>query len=136
VGGEELADLGINLVAVIGASLLCHTDAAVRLKGSLEGLVGLETNDGLLALVQIAGTMGGDGGDNLGVHIQNAAGLSFLLLQIQYLCPQIFCVLCRAGQESVISVIGMIVFLDEITDIDFMFPLAAYKLVPFRSHLK
>mgnify|MGYP002508081812 CR=1 FL=1 len=103
VGGEELGNLGIHLIAIVGAGLLCHTDAAVGLQGALERLVGLEAYDGLLALVKVSGAMGSDGGDYLGIHIQDAAGFSFLLLEIEHLCPQILGVLGRAGKECLIA---------------------------------
>ena len=41
VVGKDLMQLGRGLVAVGGAGLLCHLDAAVGHKGALEGLVGL-----------------------------------------------------------------------------------------------
>ena len=41
VVGKDLVQLGRGLVAVGGAGLLCHLDAAVGHKGALEGLVGL-----------------------------------------------------------------------------------------------
>ena len=136
VSGEELGDLGIHFVAIVGAGFLCHTDTAVGLQGALERLVGLEAHDGLLALVKVSGAMGSDGGDYLGVHIQDAAGFSFFLLQIQHLCPQILSVLCRAGKECLIAVIGMIVPLDEVADIDFFVPFACHKICPFWSHFE
>ena len=125
---EELGDLGIYLVAVVGTSLLCHTDTTVGLKRSLERLIGLETYDGLLALVKISGAMRSNGRNNLGVHIENAACFSFLLLKIQYHSPKILGVLGRASQEGIITVIGMIVSLDEVTHVDFLVPFATYKI--------
>ena len=136
VGGEELGNLGIHLIAVVGAGLLRHADAAVGLQGSLERLVGLEAYDGLLALVKVPGAMGGDGGDDFGVHVKDAAGFSFLLLQVEHLCPQILGVLCGSGKECLIAVIGMVVPLDEVADIDFFVPFACHKICPFWSHFE
>ena len=45
VVGKDLVQLGAGLVAVGGAGLLCHLDAAVGHEGALEGLVGLQTHD-------------------------------------------------------------------------------------------
>jgi hypothetical protein len=128
VNGEELGDLRIYFIAVVGASLLCHTDTAVRLKGTLEGLVSLEAYDGLLALVKVARAVRGDGGDNLGVHVKNAAGFSFLLLKIKNHVPKVLGVLGGASQERLITVIGMIISLDEVTNVNFLVPLATYKI--------
>ena len=136
VGGEELGNLGVYLIAVVGAGLLCHADSAIRLQRPLEGLVGLEADDGLLALVKISGAMGSDGGDNLGIHVQNTARFSLLLLQIQHLRPQILGVLCRAGKEILIAVIGMVVSLDKVAHVDFFIPFACHEICPFWSHFE
>ena len=134
VSGEKFGNFRINLITVVGASLLCHTNTAVRLQRSLERLVGLEAYDCLFALVKVSGAMGGNCGYNLGIHIKDAACFSFLFLQVKHLCPQILCVLCCAGKESLITVIRMIVPLNEITHVDFFVPLACYKICPFWSH--
>ena len=128
VNREELGDLRIYFVAVVSASLLCHTDTAIRLKGSLEGLVCLETYDGLLALVKVSGTMGSDSGNNLGVHVKNAACFSLLLLQVKYHCPKILCVLGRISKEGLVTIIRMVVSLDEVTNVDFFVPFATYEI--------
>ena len=78
VYGEELADLRIYGITIVCASLLSHTDTAVYLHGTLERLVGLETYDGLLALIQVARAMRGDGRYYLGIHIQYTACLTLL----------------------------------------------------------
>ena len=87
VGREELGNLGIYFIAVICTSFFCHTNTTVRLQGSLERSVCLETYDSLLALVKITGAVGSDGGNNFGVHIQNAACLTLFSGKIQYHLP-------------------------------------------------
>ena len=80
--GKDFHDLGIDFIAVFSASLLCHADAAERLQSTLERLVGLQADDLFEILVQIAGTVGRDRGDDFGVHVQHAACLTLLTGQI------------------------------------------------------
>ncbi len=80
VSGEELADLRINFVTIVRTCLLCHSDTAIRLKGTLKRLIGLETYDCLFALVKIARAVGCNGRNYLGVHVKHTASLTFLLL--------------------------------------------------------
>ena len=79
VNSEELNDLRVYLITVIGASLHSHADTAVRHQSSLERSVCLETNDLLEIFVQITCCVRGKGGNDLGVHIQNTACFSFFL---------------------------------------------------------
>ena len=51
VFGEKLHDLRVHLIAVVLAGLHRHADAAVGLKGPLEGLVGLKAHDGFFFLI-------------------------------------------------------------------------------------
>ena len=65
-----------GLVAVGGAGLLRHLDAAVGHECTLQGLVGLQADDLLKlfqALVDVAGAVCGQTADDLGLHIQHAA---------------------------------------------------------------
>ena len=130
--GEELHDLGVHMVAVLLTGLHRHADAAVGLQGPLEGLVGLEAHDFLSALVQIARPVGGDGGDDAGVHVQHAALLPLLAGQVHDLVPQGLGVLGGTGQEGLVAVIGGVILLDEVPDIDLLLPHAGGEGVPLR----
>ena len=130
VGGEELLHLRIDGISVVGAGLLCHTDTAVRHHRTLEGLIGLEADDLFFVLVQIAGAMGGDGGDDAGVHIENTAGFSFLPGQLHDLFPQIKRILGRALEELFVAVVGCIVMANKTADVDLAHPSAAFKSAP------
>ena len=130
MGGEELFHLRIDGIAVVRTSLLRHTDAAVGHHRALEGLVGLEANDLLFLFIQIAGAVGGDGRDDLGVHIQHTAGFSFLPGQFHNLIPQIQCILRRSLEEVLVAVVGCIVMADKAADVDLPHPGAAFKSTP------
>ena len=134
VGGEELLHLRIQVIAVILAGLLGHADAAVGHEGALKGLIGLEADDGLLLLIQVAGAMAEDGGNDLGIHVQYAAGLAFLLGELQHFVPQGGGIGGRALQEAVITIVGGVVVHDKVTNIDLGFPTAAFEFFPFVTH--
>ena len=135
VFGEDVLDLRINGVAVVGASLLSHSQAAVRHKSSLEGLVCLETNDLLQILINITCCVRSKRRYNLCIHIENAACFSFLLCKLHNVSPELLGSFCRAGEEAFIAVIRCVVLLDELTDINFLGPVTAYETFPFLWHL-
>ena len=131
--GKDLVQLLAGLVAVGGASLLCHLDAAVGHEGALEGLVGLQTHDLLQilqAFVDIAGAVSGQAADHFGLHIQHAALGALGLLQLLQGTPQLVGCLGGAGQKAFVAVIRGVVLLDEVAHIDFFFPDAALKAFP------
>ena len=131
--GEDLVQLLAGLVAVGGAGLLRHLDAAVGHEGALERLVGLQT-DHLFQILQfgidVAGAVGRQAGNNLSLHIQHAALGALFLLQDLQSAPKFVGGVGGTGQEGLVTVVGTIVFLDEVADIDFLFPDAAFKAFP------
>ena len=130
VHGEELAHPGIDRVAVILAGLLRHADAAVGHERALERLVRLQSDDLLLVLVEIARAVGGDGGDDLRIHVQHAALGDLLLRQRADLIPQVERILCRPLEEILVAVVGRVVVLDEAADVDLAAPGRALEAVP------
>ena len=135
VFGEEVNDLRINLIAIVSAGFYSHADAAVGLKRTFEGLICLESHNRFLFLVQISGTMGSNGGNNFGVHIQNSAGFPLLLVQLHNLIPQLFGVLSRAGQEGIVAVVRGVVCLNKVADIDFAHPYSRLECSPLLFHI-
>ena len=130
VYGEELAHPGIDRVAVILAGLLRHADAAVGHERALERLVRLQSDDLLLVLVKIPRAVGGDGGDDLRVHVQHAALGDLLLRQRTDLIPQVERVLRRPLEEILIAIVGRVVVLDKAADVDLAAPGRALEAVP------
>ena len=133
VGGEEFLHIRIQSIAVVSTCLLCHTDAAVGLQGTLKRGIGLKAYNSFFGFIKISGTMGRNGGNDFGIHIQDTAGFSFLTAQIQNLIPKLQGILCRSGKKSFISVIRVVILLDKIAHIDFVLPVTAYKTIPFCS---
>src|SRR5699024_6584625 len=110
------------------------TDSAVRHHRALEGLVSLDADNLLLAPVKVSSGMGCNGGDNLGVHTQEAACRALFLRQVKNHVPQILGILCRGSQEGLVPIVGLIVLLDEVPDIYLCLPGAAHKIFPLWSH--
>ena len=131
--GKDLVQLGAGLVAVGGAGLLGHFDAAVGHKGPLEGLVGLQADDLLKVLeifVDVAGAVRGQAADHFGLHVQHAAFGALFLLQLLQGAPELVGGFGGAGQEAFVPRIGGVVFLDKVADVDFFFPDTALKAFP------
>jgi len=133
VVGKDLVQLLAGLVAVGGAGLLGHLDAAVGHESTLEGLVGLQAHDLLQILqvfVNVAGAVGGQAADDLRLHVQHAALGALGLLQLLQGTPQLVGRLGGAGQKALVAVIRGVILLDEVAHIDFLFPDAALKAFP------
>ena len=133
VVGKDLVQLLAGLVAVGGAGLLGHLDAAVGHESTLEGLVGLQAHDLLQILqvfVNVAGAVSGQAADDLRLHVQHAALGALGLLQLLQGTPQLVGRLGGAGQKALVAVVGSVILLDEVAHIDFLFPDAALKAFP------
>ena len=115
---EDALHFRVKLAAVFFHAGAHHADAAEGHDGALEGLIGLQAHDLLQLFVDIAGCVGGDIGNDLGVEVQHAAGGALLLHQLQHFVPQLGGALSGAGEEAGIAIVGRVVFLDELADID------------------
>ncbi len=133
VVGKDLVQLRRGLVAVGGAGLLCHLDAAIGHKGALEGLVGLQADDLLQILqtfVNVTGAVSGQAADHIGLHVQHAALGALGLLQLLQGTPQLVGRFGGAGQERLVAVVRGVILLDKVTHVDFFFPDTAFKAFP------
>ncbi len=131
--GEDLVQLRVDLIAVGGRRLLRHLDAAEGHERALEGLVGLQA-DHLLqilhALVDIAGAVGSQARNDLGLAFQHAALGALLLLQLLQASPEPVGRLGGRRQKAFVTVVHGVVILDELADVDVLFPLSARKAAP------
>ena len=98
---------------------------------TLEGLVGLEADDLLERLVDVAGAVGRDTRDDLGVHVKDAAVLALLLEEVHDLVPELRGGFSGAGEERGVALVGGVVLLDEITDVNLAIPVALSEALPF-----
>ena len=128
--GVELDDLRVDLVAVVRAGLHRHADAAVDVERALEGLVGLESDDPLEGLVDVSRGMACDRGDDLRVHVEDAAVLALLLEEAHDLAPEGVGGTGRLREEGLVAVVGGVVSLDKVADVDLALPVSADEAVP------
>ena len=100
--GKDLVKLCRGLIAVHLAGLLSHLDTAEGHECSLQGLICLKT-DNLLeilhGIIHVSCAVSEDIGNNLCLHIENAALCSLFLLQFLELAPELICCFCRTCEE-------------------------------------
>ena len=121
---------GVNFTAVSFAGSHGHTDASVNHKGTLQRFVRLKTDDLLERLIDIACFVRGDGGDHLGVHINDPAVCRLLCKEIHDIGPKPGGCFGGAGQKT--HPRRGIVFLDEIADINGVVPVTVGKSYAIR----
>ena len=127
---ELLLDLRGDLVAVLLAGVAHHAHAAERVARTLQRLVGLEADDDLAVLVEVAGAERGDGDDGFGVDVADAALFALLGEQGIELLSQSGCACGSRRKESAVAVIRGVVLLDKVADVDPGLPVAAIEVVP------
>ena len=131
--GKDFVQLRGRGIAIGGAGLFRHLDAAIGHEGALEGLIGLQTDDFfqiLQVLADIAGAVSGHSGNHFSLHIQNAALGALFLLQNLQSPPKLIGCFGGAGKEAFIAGVGAVVLLDKIAGVDFFFPDAALEAFP------
>ena len=137
VEGVVLDNLGVDLIAVLGSSLHGDADTAVDVQSALERLIGLKTNDGLalgVSGVDVASGVAHDTRNGLGVHIEDTALLALLKQQVENLAPQLLGTLGRAGEERLVALVGGVVLLDKVADVNLVQPIAAFEAFPCLLH--
>ena len=131
--GKNLMQLFGRLIAIGRARLFCHLDAAVRHKRALERLIRLQTDD-LLEILQIfinvSRAIRRQAGNNLCLHVEHAVLCALLLLQLLQCAPQLIGRLGSVCQKSLIAVIRLVVFLDEVSYVYFFLPDTSFKTFP------
>ena len=127
---EFVFHLLTELIAVGFARLLDHAHAAEGVHAPLERAVGLQADDDLVGLVDIAGGGAGDEGRGGRVDIEHAAVLPFQREKVLHLFHEGVGALGRAGQEGAVAGIFGIVGLDKIANVDLILPCAAFEAGP------
>ena len=127
---EHVERVLAHLVAVALQGLLGHTQTAEGHEGALQRSICLQTYDGFKVFVDIACGMRYDGGYYLFIGVEHATGVNFLLHEQLHLVPQGVCALCSTGEETLVTLIGRVVLLDEIAYVDGLGPHAALKSLP------
>ena len=121
--GEDLGDLRIGFKAKGLQGGFDHPVAPVRHDRPLERRIGLQADDDLIVLVDVARLVRGDRAWNLR-HVEDAF-LALLDEQVAQLLPDSQGALGRPGEEAFVAVVRRIVLLNELADIDFLRPQSA-----------
>ena len=135
---EDLVVLVVDVEAVVLGGLLRHLDAAVGHEGALERLVGLQAHDLLEVLgvlADVARAVGGQARDDLGLALENAAVGALGGLELLDLVPELVGGLGRLSEEGLVAVVGGVVLLDEVADVDVVHPVPLVESVPLFAHL-
>ena len=122
-------DFGVQRVAVLLQSGFGHAHTAVQVYDALQGSVGLQADDHLIVPVDIAGGEVVDAGDGIGFHVQDSL-VQLFQNQFMGLVPDLSGALGRRSQKTLVTGIGGVVLLNEITHVDEMTPLAGTKALP------
>ena len=128
--GVEVNNLWVNLVAVGLASSHCHTNATVYHKGALQWLVCLKANNLLKWLINVAGLVGGDSGNQLGIHIKYTTICGLLSKEIHNIRPKLCGSLSWTSEEGIIAIVRGVIPLNEVSDVDCFLPVTTDKAVP------
>jgi len=108
-----------------------HPKAAVWHDGALQGRLCLKPNDDFVLLINVAGAMRRNRAGNL-----RDVEHSFLALfdkQLVQTIPDLPGPLRRGRKKRLISLIWLVVLLNEITDVDFLLPKTRLESVPGRN---
>ena len=115
---------------VDAAGVLHHLQAAEGHDGALEGFVSLQAHHLFQRPVNVAGGVAGDAGDRLGVDLVGGVGLVLDLDALHHLAPQLRGGLGGRRQETAVPGIGGVVALDEVTNVDRLFPGTGLEIGP------
>ena len=117
---EALDDMRVGRLSICLQRTHNHSKATVRHNGPLERRLSLKTNDDLIVSIDVARNVRRDRAWNLG-HIENAF-LALFNKQVVQSSPYSFCPFRRGRKERFISVVWLIVLLNEITNVDIFLP--------------
>lgn len=107
-----------------------HIYTTKRVQCSFQRLVGLQANDFFQPLLDITGSVGGNSRGNIGIKIDWRVGRILDADPFHHLVPQSSGRLGGIRQKLFVAFIRGIVLLDEITNVDFMFPVFTGKTLP------
>lgn len=133
VVGEDFLQARIQLAVICFAGAFHHFDAAERNDGAFKRCIGLQADDLFQFFIDIAGVMGGNGGGDIGIKIDRRMGAVLDFDPFHHFFPQRRRGGAGARQESFVAFIGSVVFLDEVTHVDFFLPVACGKTFPGRG---
>ena len=124
------ADIFPDLVAVSLACLFGVAEAGKGVDRPQEGLFGLQPQDDILPLLDIAGAVGQDRGYPVGIDIPDAALLLFFVKKLLYPAIEPPGPWGSPLQERTVPFVRGIVFLDKIFHVNVILPVSSLKIAP------
>ena len=130
VAGEDLLDLGVYLLARLLDGGLHHAPAAVGHHGATQRGVGLQANDDVVILADVAGRECVDVGGGVGVDVEDA-NLALLgeVVLLQGV-PQTQGLVRGVSEERGVAVVRGVVALDEVADVNVLGPRSGNEAFP------
>ena len=130
VFGEDFFQHWVQLAVIRFAGTFNHFNATERDDCAFQWCFSLETNDFLKGFVDVASIVRSDGRSNGGVKINWRVSAVFQFNAFHYAVPQLGGCISRTSQEGFVTFIRGIVFLNEVTDVDFILPVTFRKTFP------
>ena len=122
VVGEDVFHLFVHFHAILAASLGYNVDAAKRLDGTLQQLIGLQAHNQFVLFINITRLVRSDGRYCSIVQCTHAIVLALFFQCLQADVPKMLGTLGRSLQEGCVPGVGCDVFTHKITYVDFFAP--------------
>ncbi|VGP76716.1 hypothetical protein SB00610_03732 [Klebsiella quasipneumoniae subsp. similipneumoniae] len=128
--GEDFFQHRVQFAIVRFAGTFNHFNTTKRDDRTFQRRFGLQTNDFFQTFLDIACVVRGDGGSQGSVKINRRVSAVFLFYTFHYGVPQLGGRFSRASQEGFVAFIWGVVFLNKVTDVDFILPVTFRKTFP------
>ncbi len=130
VFSEDFLQHWVQLAIVRFAGTFYHFDTTERDNRAFQWCFSLQTNNLLEGFVDITRVVRSNGGRDGGVEINRRVSAVFLLNAFHNAVPQGSGCVGSTGQEGFVTFIWGVVFLDEVTNVDFILPITFGKTFP------
>ncbi|MNS64924.1 hypothetical protein D3C72_980710 [compost metagenome] len=130
VFAEDFFQHWVQFAIVRFAGTFNHFDATERDNRTFQWFFSLQTNDFLKRFVDVASVVRSDGRGNGSIEINWRVSAVFQFNAFHDIVPQLGCCISSTSQEGFVTFIWGIVFLNEVTYVDFFLPVTLRKTFP------
>ncbi|MNC42795.1 hypothetical protein D3C75_916230 [compost metagenome] len=130
VFGEDLFKHWVKFATVYFARTFNHFDATKRNNCTFQWSISLQANDSFEGLVDVTSIMGGDGGSEVSIEVNRRVSAVFLFNAFHDVVPQCGSCFSSTCQEGLVTLVRGVVFLNKVTHVDFILPVAFGKTFP------
>ena len=127
----NIADQGIQLVAVGFTSLLSHAHTTVDDNASFQWFVSLQADNCFFKAVNVAWFMGSNCRNAVRIRVKNAVVGYFFSQKFCTFQPKAFCSVGWTCQKAIVPLVGQIILLYKIPYVNFLLPYTCVKIFPF-----